>query len=339
MLGKLLSWRRRSRRLRCAIDQNDINGFIDFTLSDGSRFSILAPDDDYGSNIRSGSFFEGPVRLACELARPGQVGFDLGANIGAVALPLAARGCEVFAFEILTDNVDRLHRSSERMATRLMNVVPRAIWSSSTQLKIGGHSAWGYVSEQGSITVDAISLDDFVTQNAIGRIDLIKMDVEGSELQALHGMRQSLDRFSPDMIIEANILTAGSQNHSVYDLFANLRRHGYQLYQIHDGILIRFDEHAEQDFLVTDYLATKTPSSVFSRVSFEQSSLSNQHLRQLLLRDANASHYHRKYLAMQAERFRAMFSGDQELLSKLDAWRDEACDDYAVGLMTRGSQR
>lgn len=45
-------------------------------------------------------------------------------------------------------------------------------------------------------TIDTISLDEFVTQNDIGEIDFIKMDIQGAELEVLQGGHNSLGSVS-----------------------------------------------------------------------------------------------------------------------------------------------
>jgi len=52
--------------------------------------------------------------------------------------------------------------------------------------------------------VDAVRLDDWVAEAAPARIDLIKIDVEGSEMQVLSGGRATLARYRPLLITEYN---------------------------------------------------------------------------------------------------------------------------------------
>ena len=53
------------------------------------------------------------------------------------------------------------------------------------------------------ITVPGITLDKYVDQN-INRIDLIKIDVEGHELDSLSGSKNSIARFKPTVILGFN---------------------------------------------------------------------------------------------------------------------------------------
>ena len=52
------------------------------------------------------------------------------------------------------------------------------------------------------INVPKISLDDWVDQHCLSRIDLIKIDVEGHEMQVFKGAYQTLKKFKPILIFE-----------------------------------------------------------------------------------------------------------------------------------------
>jgi hypothetical protein len=53
----------------------------------------------------------------------------------------------------------------------------------------------------GSTSTD--SIDALVQRGAIGRVDFIKLDIEGSELSALRGADSTLRRFRPRLAIAA----------------------------------------------------------------------------------------------------------------------------------------
>ena len=54
------------------------------------------------------------------------------------------------------------------------------------------------------IEVQAKPLDQIVAEEGLERIDFIKIDVEGSELDVLNGMQDTLRRFSPIVFMEIN---------------------------------------------------------------------------------------------------------------------------------------
>ena len=72
-----------------------------------------------------------------------------------------------------------------------------------------------------------VTLDSYVAEHKIDRVDLIKVDVEGAELWVFRGARQTMDRFRP--IIHAECLPSwtGSFDYTPVDLVSFLRNQGY----------------------------------------------------------------------------------------------------------------
>jgi len=49
-----------------------------------------------------------------------------------------------------------------------------------------------------------VSLDEVVTMQGLDRLDFIKIDCEGAELEILEGARETLSRFHPTVVLEFN---------------------------------------------------------------------------------------------------------------------------------------
>lgn len=52
------------------------------------------------------------------------------------------------------------------------------------------------------ILIDQLTLDNFVSENNINRVDLIKIDAEGMDLDILHGSENTIKNFSPVIFVE-----------------------------------------------------------------------------------------------------------------------------------------
>lgn len=76
-------------------------------------------------------------------------------------------------------------------------------------------------------TVRLRRLDDIVRDAALPRVDLIKLDVEGSELRALIGAEATLDRFGPALFVEVEDDYLARRGDSSEALAAWLRSRGY----------------------------------------------------------------------------------------------------------------
>jgi len=86
---------------------------------------------------------------------------------------------------------------------------------------------------QDIIEVEAITLDEFVREeNISGKIDLIKIDIEGAELFALQGMREVLSKNKPALILEINDEMMGLAGYSAKDIQNYLSEFGYKAYEM-----------------------------------------------------------------------------------------------------------
>ena len=170
---------------------------------DGRRFSV----DCLNANVfftffKKQYYFRG--RNVTVEPRPGDVIVDAGACYGDTALDFAHHvgpDGRVYAFEVLPANQD-LTEANIRQNPELGNItLLRCALGSQDR---GG--TWppgerlnpGYVA-QGSEPMR--SLDSLVADGTIRRVDFIKMDIEGAELDALHGAAESIRRFRPRLAI------------------------------------------------------------------------------------------------------------------------------------------
>jgi hypothetical protein len=78
-----------------------------------------------------------------------------------------------------------------------------------------------------SETVDAVTLDDYVRERGLSRVDVVKIDVEGHELAVLKGAVATLGRYHPLLLVEIRsefLRQAGTSRDAVY---AFLKELGY----------------------------------------------------------------------------------------------------------------
>ena len=175
--------------------------------SQGYDFQMLGYDWWLGAHdIRYGQYEQGDIQLAED-----DVIIDAGAFIGDTGVyfhhKLGGR-CQVHSFELLDENLALLVHNFERNGVRDGQVVINklaladrtgdeiVIADGATQ---GSTSIFGK-SSQGT-KVQTITLDDYVTQLNLEKVDFIKMDIEGAELQALAGARQTIQHFKPKLAI------------------------------------------------------------------------------------------------------------------------------------------
>lgn len=79
-------------------------------------------------------------------------------------------------------------------------------------------------------TVETVRLDDVIVPGT--RVDLIKLDIEGAELQALKGAERILRSSHPALLIEFQRSSAPYFEHTPYDMFSFLSDHDYHIWSL-----------------------------------------------------------------------------------------------------------
>jgi len=112
---------------------------------------------------------------------------------------------KVWAFEPDANKCHLLRQNlSDVGMDDFIEVAPLGLWSSNTTLKFAVsddyHGAGSYLSDQGEITVDVSSVDAFMESKG-EQVDFIKLDIEGSELEALNGAIKTIVTMRPRLAI------------------------------------------------------------------------------------------------------------------------------------------
>jgi FkbM family methyltransferase len=192
-----------------------------------------------------GQKFEPEVKVLGQLIKSGGVCIDVGGAYGRYALPLSRivgpQG-KIFSFEpgsyswkVLKfiklffglDNVVIIKKAVSDRAGSIELCVP-----SKKSGKLGASLAHIRASPQADSfceTVDMLTLDGFVKQEGLSRLDLIKCDTEGAELLVFQGAATVIERFKPIVLTEIdanNLARFGQKPSDILDFF---RARNYRL--------------------------------------------------------------------------------------------------------------
>ncbi len=155
----------------------------------------------------------------------GGVVLDIGGNIGAVTLYLAAKvgsGGLVVAYEPDASNLDIFRRNlTVNGSPKQVQLVPKGVFDREGVLEFfaGGNYTSSFLKtnyvERGAnkyhvVNIPVTTLDAEVERLGLTRLDFVKMDVEGAEVAALRGARQMLTRFHPQIIVETHLVNGQS---------------------------------------------------------------------------------------------------------------------------------
>jgi FkbM family methyltransferase len=183
----------------------------------------LTVNCDLHDHVQRHIYYQGvyePIEsyLFSRLLQPGMTVVDAGANIGQYSLLASTRigpSGTVYAFEPVPKNLKRLinHLIINSVTNVRANNV--GLWHEDTTIELGvpgdqtgndGSFSVGGVRDTllPAVIARAVRLDHFLTEQKCLRVDLIKMDIEGSELFALQGMQAILERDRPILLVEIN---------------------------------------------------------------------------------------------------------------------------------------
>ncbi|MBR1807182.1 MAG: FkbM family methyltransferase [Selenomonadaceae bacterium] len=129
----------------------------------------------------------------------GDIAIDGGAFDGATAESFAKCGAKVFAFEMDANNYQRcLARVGQKPNITLENLGLSDRESEENYLPFGTASQ---KDPEGNRIGKFIDLDTYVARKNLPRVDYIKLDIEGSELDMLHGATKTIARCKPKMAV------------------------------------------------------------------------------------------------------------------------------------------
>ena len=164
-----------------------------------------------------GIFEADNVRILQSLARPGEMSFDVGANIGLMAAPVLRHepNCRVVSFEPSLNVLPYIQRTiAENPHGNRWTLIPKAVGAKSGRVSFSlseqanslfdGIRPTQRVASIRQVEVDLTTLDE--TWNELGkpRVSHIKIDVEGAELDVLTGAQECLRSERPFVLIEWN---------------------------------------------------------------------------------------------------------------------------------------
>jgi FkbM family methyltransferase len=213
---------------------------------------VLLPGDEVSGEMLVSGIHEGQLLqplmdhfLAAHTPRfANEIALDVGANIGNHSLFFSRYFRAVLAVE---PNPLTLHvlRANAALSGADIRVIPMGFadqdgLSSFFSNRYGNLGASGFAfaegptgSTNGQQIECPVRRGDAALQELfgeeLGRIGLIKLDVEGAELSALRGLRQTLDRDKPFVIFES-LRTEGERGGAA--IFALLREAGYVSFHV-----------------------------------------------------------------------------------------------------------
>ncbi len=221
------------------------------TDSSGRAFCVPSLKDPIALSILTqGEYESTTLDYAKSVLRPGDTVIDAGANIGAFAIPtskhLGAEG-HVIAIEASQRIFPYLEwnvRQSQNNNIEILRVAATAsdgpdakfFDAPTEQFGMGSLSPWTE-KDVGGYPVQARSIDSIVAEREPRLVRLLKIDVEGFELEVLRGAQKTLERSpAPIVIFEFIDWAERRAGHVPGDAQRELLSQGFQLWRLDDAI-------------------------------------------------------------------------------------------------------
>ena len=178
--------------------------------------------------------------------QPGTVFFDVGANIGVHSLSAATKqNCIVYSFEPVDFIRAKLNKNIQLNKYNNIKVIPIALSNEDKEIKTNysitssNQGTFSIINEEsGTNTITCIKGDNYVSENNIDNISVIKIDVEGFEYSVLDGLKNTILKQRPVIFFEFDTCYIFRDEKTVADyeklIFETLN---YQLFIIEKSIL------------------------------------------------------------------------------------------------------
>jgi FkbM family methyltransferase len=214
---------------------------------------LVLANEDVGRLIHFAGSYE-PAETAFLIAqvRPGDICLDIGANVGYFSLMMAraARTGHIHAFEPIPLNAALLAASAELNGLRNIHLVRSAVGSSDGEAMFSESEDTAYSSLQDThrkplakaSVVPMVALDSYLVSNNLGKIDILKADVEGAEQLVVEGAsrlfedRDRRPRLVMLELFDENLSAFDTSASKVIDLMAI---HGYGPHVVDDKGAVR----------------------------------------------------------------------------------------------------
>ncbi len=239
------------------------------TPLDGCLKVRIYPKDVIGRYIYIDGVFERDCSdFVKAFLRPGMIAFDIGANLGQYTVLAAHRvgqqgqvhsfePCErmfhELEFNVGLNGLSHICTLNRVAVSNTVGVATLSRYEEGAEVygSLGAHKR-SEAEVVGHEDVQIITLDDYIEEKAIDRVDLIKMDIEGAELLALKGAQNLLSRDdAPTILLEMADINTEGFGYKAVEIWDFLTGIGYRIHGISASGEAFYEKNRPADFAAT----------------------------------------------------------------------------------------
>lgn len=174
---------------------------------------------------------------------------DAGANEGILTLIYSQKvssSGKVFAFEPDKINIQTFKENlSLNNNTTNISLVEKGLWDKSGSIEFYEAGTVGssvFYRNENSVkkNISSISIDDFVDSENINKLDFIKMDIEGAEIEVLKGARITIKSFKPHFAIASYHIVENEVTYKKVEEFFTEMNYPFKTIFYEDGEIITY---------------------------------------------------------------------------------------------------
>nr|WP_314897200.1 FkbM family methyltransferase [uncultured Flavobacterium sp.] len=210
--------------------------FQDLSLITNEALYFVAPDFNYYQH-----FYQ---------VKSKDIIIDAGANCGHLSIlfsKLTGKNGIVYAFEPDTFNVARINNNVQlnKGLTENIKIESLLLWNENKLVDfyeagtVGSSAVWIPDNDK-CVKKQAIRIDDWVLNKDIKKLDFVKMDIEGAEIEALEGCMKTIENLSPNFAIASYHIVDGAATYIKVEAFFKKMNYPYQTVRFRKNEIITF---------------------------------------------------------------------------------------------------
>lgn len=244
LLRKMPVFKGKQRIARLLFKKSKISKICDVIVKGkfGCTYKIPNLKENIGFELYvNGIYEEALVNFMIDIIPTNGYVLDIGANIGAISLPVCKKRADIFmiCMEASLGVYDYLQWNKEKNELKNCILINRAITDKDNEIvefyspvEWFGKGSLSSVFTEESEKVETATLDTILDNYKVNKIDFIKIDIEGYEYYAFKGGAKLLCREdAPDIVFEfVDWAENYAKNLKAGDAQAILIQYGYKLY-------------------------------------------------------------------------------------------------------------